>query len=71
MNSSRLCQKTPFEDELDFIEVKCRGVNGHIHFRIQIKNLDEDVIKMLTIHIRILFAAKLGNHIQEVCAIAL
>jgi hypothetical protein len=42
-----------------------------IHFRIQIRNLDEDIIQMLTIQIRILFAAKLENHIQEVCAIAL
>ena len=52
-------------------ELQCRGVNEQIHFRIQIRNLDEDVIQMLTIQIRILFAAELGNHIQEVCAIAL
>jgi hypothetical protein len=66
-----LCQKTPFEDEFDFVEAKCRGVNELIHFHIQIRNLDEDVIQMLTILIRIFFAAELGNHIQEVCAIAL
>ena len=66
-----MCQKTPFEDEFDFIEAKGRGVNEQIHFRIQIRNLDEDVIEMLTIQIRILFVAELGNHIQEACAIAL
>jgi hypothetical protein len=68
---SRLCQKIPFEDEFNFIEAKCWGVNEHIHFRILIRNLDKDVIQMLTIHIRILFAAELGNHIQEICEIAL
>jgi hypothetical protein len=46
-------------------------MNEQIHFRIQIRNVDEDVVEMFTIQIRILFAAKLGNHIQEVCAIAL
>ena len=56
-------QKNPFEEEFDFIEAKCQGMNEQIHFRIQIRNLDEDVIEMLTIQIRILFAAKLGNHI--------
>jgi hypothetical protein len=66
-----LCQKTPFEDEFDFIEAKCRGVNKQIHFRIQIRNLNEDVIERLTILIRISFAAEFGNHIQEVCAITL
>jgi hypothetical protein len=66
-----LCQNTPFEDEFDFIEAKCRGVNEQIHFRIQIKNLDEDVIQVLTIQIRILFAAELENHIKEICVIGL
>ena len=68
---SRLCQEPPFEDEFDLIEAKCRGVNEQIHFRIQIRNLDENVIQMLTIQIKISFAAELGNHIQEVCAVAL
>ena len=58
-----MCQKAPFKDEFDFIEAKCWGVNEQIHLRIQIRNLDEDVIEMLTIHIRILFAAEFGNHI--------
>ena len=61
----------PLHDEFDLIETKCRGVYKQIHFRIQIRNLDEDVILMLTIHIRIAFAAELGNRIHEVCAIAL
>ena len=68
---SRLSQETSLHDEFDLIETKCRGVYEQIHFRIQIRNLDEDVIQMLTIHIRISFAAELGNHIQEVCAVAL
>ena len=66
-----LCQQTPFNDEFDFIEAKCRGVNEQIYFRIQIRNLDEDVIQMLTNQIRIAFAAELGYHIHEVCAITL
>ena len=68
---SILYQQTPFTVEFDFIEAKCGGVNERIHFRIQIQNLDEDVIQMLTILIRIAFAAELGNHIHKVCAIAL
>jgi hypothetical protein len=66
-----MSQKTPFKDKFDFIEAKCWGVNEKIYFRIQIRNLDEDLIEMLTILIRVFFAAKLGNHIQDVCAIAL
>ena len=60
---SRMCQKTPFEDEFDFIEAKGRVVNEQIYFQIQIRNLDEDIIQMLTIHVRISFATELGNHI--------
>ena len=64
-----MCKKFPFEDEFDFIEAKGRGVNEQINFRIQIRNLDEDVIQMLTIQIRISFATELGNHIQKARAI--
>ena len=71
ISRSKLCQKTPFEDEFNFIEAKRRGVNEQIHFRIQIINLDKDVIQIFTIHIRILFATELGNHIQQIYAIAL
>ena len=67
----RMCQETSFHDEFDCIKTKYRGVYKQIHFRIQIGNLDEDVIQMLTIQIRISFAAKLRNHIHKVCAIAL
>ena len=66
-----MCQETSLHDEFDLIEAKCRGVYERIYICIQIRNLDEDVIQMLTIHIRIAFAAELGNHIQEVCAVAL
>ena len=65
-----LCQKTPFEDEFDLIKAKCRGVNEQLHFRIQIENLDEDVIQMLRIQIKIVFAAEPRNHIKKNCAIA-
>ena len=68
---SRMCQETSLHDEFDLIETKCRGVYEQIHFRIQIRNLDEDVIQMLTNQIKIAFVAELGNHIHEVCAIAL
>jgi hypothetical protein len=68
---SRMCQETSLYDEFDLIETKCRGMYEQIHFSIQIRNLDEDVIQMLTIQIRIAFAAEVGNHIHEVCAIAL
>ena len=37
----------------------------------KLENFDEDVIKMLTIQIIIAFAAELGNHIHEICQIAL
>ena len=40
-----MCKKFPFENEFDFIEAKGQGVNEQINFRIQIRNLDEDVIK--------------------------
>jgi hypothetical protein len=66
-----MCQEASLQNEFDIIEAKCRGVYEQIYIRIQIRNLDEDVIRLLTIHIRISFAAELGNHIQEVCAIAL
>ena len=66
-----MCQETSLHDEFDLIETKCRGVYERIYIRIQIRNLDEDVIQMLTIHIRIPFAAELGNHIQEESAVAL
>jgi hypothetical protein len=66
-----LYQETSLQYEFDLIEIKCRGVYEQIHFRIQIINLDEDVIQMFTIYIRIAFAAELGNHIQDVCAVAL
>lgn len=36
------------------------GVYGR-HFRIRIRNLDEDVVDMLKILIKVLFAAELGN----------
>ena len=36
----------------------------------KLKNLDENVIHMLTTQMRISFAAELGNHIQKVCAVA-
>ena len=68
---SKLYQTIPFKNDFDFIETKYWDVNEQIYFRIQIGNLDEDVVDMLTILIRILFAAKLGYHIQEVCAITL
>lgn len=29
---NKLCQKIPFEDEVDFIEAKYQGVNEQIHF---------------------------------------
>ena len=67
---SMLCQKTPFEDEFDLIKAKRRGVNEQLHFRIQIENLDEDVIQMLRIQIKIVFAAEPRNNIQKNCAIA-
>ena len=67
---SRVCQETFLHDEFDLIETKCRGVHEQIHFRIQIRNLDEDVIHMLTAHVRILFATEFGNHVQEVCTVA-
>ena len=66
-----MCQETSLHDEFDLIETKCRGVYEQMYFRIQIRNLDEDVIQMLTIHIRISFTVELENHIQEVCAVAL
>jgi hypothetical protein len=46
---SKVYQKTPFDDEFDSIEAKYRGVSKQVHFRIQIRNLDEDVVKMITI----------------------
>ncbi len=66
-----MCQETSLHDEFDLIKTKCRCVYEQIHIRIQIRNLDVHVIQMLTIHVRILFATKDGNHIQEVCAVAL
>ena len=66
-----MCHENPFEDEFDFTEAKCRGVNEQIYFRIQFRNLDEDVIQMLTIQIKVFFTAEIGNHIQEGCEIAL
>ena len=64
-------QEALFEDAFNLIEPKFQGVYAQMYFRIQYRNLDEDVIQMPTIHTKILFAAELGNHIQEVCAIAL
>jgi hypothetical protein len=54
---------TPFEDEFDFIEAKCRGVNEQVYFRIQIKNLDIDVVEIFTILIRVSIAAEFKNYI--------
>ena len=68
---SRMCQETSLHDEFDLIETKCQGVYEKIHIRIQIRNLDEDVLQMLTIQIRIAFAAEFGNYIHEFYAIAL
>ena len=44
-----MSQEASLYDEFDLIETKCRGVYEQMYFRIQIRNLDEDVIQMLTI----------------------
>ena len=66
-----MCQEASLENEFNLIEAKGWGVDKQVHIRIQIGDFDEDVVEVLTILIGIPLAAKLRNHISEVCAIAL
>ena len=44
-----MCQEATFEDELDLVETKGRGVYEHVNFGIKVRNLDKYVVEVLTI----------------------